>query len=402
MAQDRKKVLVLGAGYAGLQTVTKLQKELSADEADITLINKNKYHYEATWLHEASAGTLNYEDLIYPIESVIKEDKVKFINAEVTKIDRNAKKVETNHGIYDYDLLVLALCFESETFGINGMKDYAFQIENIETARKLSRHIEDKFANYAASKEKDDKDLAILVGGAGFTGIEFLGELTERIPELCNKYGVNQNKVRVTCVEAAPKMLPMFSDELVNYAVNYLEDRGVEFKIATPIVACNEKGFVVKINDQEQQLEAGTAIWAAGVRGSKLMEESFEGVKRGRIVTKQDLTIEGHDDIFVIGDVSAFIPAGEERPLPTTAQIAMQQGEHVAKSIKNILNGQAATDFEYVDRGTVCSLGAHDGVGIVYGRDITGKKAAFMKKVIDTRAVFKIGGVGLAFKKGKF
>ena len=128
-------------------------------------------------------------------------------------------------------------------------------------------------------------------------------------------------------------MLPMFSDELVNYAVNYLEDRGVEFKIATPIVACNEKGFVVKINDQEQQLEAGTAIWA-GVRGSKLMEESFEGVKRGRIVTKQDLTIEGHDDIFVIGDVSAFIPAGEERPLPTTAQIAMQQGEHVAKSIK--------------------------------------------------------------------
>ncbi|MCI2948034.1 NADH:quinone reductase (non-electrogenic) [Staphylococcus caledonicus] len=402
MAQDRKKVLVLGAGYAGLQTVTKLQKELSADEAEITLINKNKYHYEATWLHEASAGTLNYEDLIYPIESVIKEDKVKFINAEVTKIDRNAKKVETNHGIYDYDILVVALGFESETFGIDGMKDHAFQIENIETARRLSRHIEDKFANYAASKEKDDKDLAILVGGAGFTGIEFLGELTERIPELCSKYGVDQNKVKLTCVEAAPKMLPMFSDELVNYAVNYLEDRGVEFKIATPIVACNEKGFVVKINDQEQQLEAGTAIWAAGVRGSKLMEESFEGVKRGRIVTKQDLTIEGHDDIFVIGDVSAFIPAGEERPLPTTAQIAMQQGEHVAKNIKNILNGQAAEEFEYADRGTVCSLGSHDGVGIVYGRDITGKKAAFMKKVIDTRAVFKIGGVGLAFKKGKF
>lgn len=98
-------------------------------------------------------------------------------------------------------------------------------------------------------KKKDDKDLAILVGGAGFTGIEFLGELTERIPELCNKYGVDQNKVRVTCVEACTKMLPMFSDELVNYAVNYLEDRGVEFKIATPIVACNEKGFVVKIND---------------------------------------------------------------------------------------------------------------------------------------------------------
>lgn len=402
MAQERKKVLVLGAGYAGLQTVTKLQKELSAEEAEITLINKNDYHYEATWLHEASAGTINYEDLLYPVESVLKKDKVNFVTAEVTKIDRNAKKVETDKGIYDFDILVVALGFVSETFGIDGMKDHAFQIENVLTTRQLSRHIEDKFANYAASKEKDDKDLSILVGGAGFTGIEFLGELTDRIPELYSKYGIDQNKVKITCVEAAPKMLPMFSDDLVNHAVNYLENRGVEFKIATPIVACNEKGFVVEVNGEKQQLEAGTSVWTAGVRGSHLMEESFEGVKRGRIVTNQDLTIAGHDDIFVIGDVSAFIPAGEERPLPTTAQIAMQQGEHVAKNIKHILNGEAKEEFEYVDRGTVCSLGSHDGVGIVYGKDITGKKAAFMKKVIDTRAVFKIGGVGLAFKKGKF
>lgn len=402
MAQDRKKVLVLGAGYAGLQTIIKLQKQISADEAEVTLINKNDYHYEATWLHEASAGTISYEDLLYPVESVVNKDKVNFVKAEVTKIDRNAKKVETDAGIFDFDILVVSLGFESETFGIKGMKDYAFQIENVLTARKLSRHIEDKFANYASSKQKDDKDLAIIVGGAGFTGVEFLGELTDRIPELCNKYGVEQSKVKITCVEAAPKMLPMFSDELVNHAVNYLENKGVEFKIGTPIVAANEKGFVVKVNDEEQQLEANTVVWAAGVRGSKLMEESFEGVKRGRIVTKQDLTIEGYDDIFVIGDCSAFIPAGEERPLPTTAQIAMQQGEHTAKNVKNILEGQPTNEFEYVDRGTVCSLGAHDGVGVVYGRDIQGKKAAFMKKVIDTRAVFKLGGIGLAFKKGKF
>ncbi|MEB7997073.1 NAD(P)/FAD-dependent oxidoreductase [Staphylococcus saprophyticus] len=402
MAQDRKKVLVLGAGYAGLQTITKLQKQISADEAEVTLINKNDYHYEATWLHEASAGTISYEDLLYPVESVVNKDKVNFVKAEVTKIDRNAKKVETDAGIFDFDILVVSLGFESETFGIKGMKDYAFQIENVLTARKLSRHIEDKFANYASSKQKDDKDLAIIVGGAGFTGVEFLGELTDRIPELCNKYGVEQSKVKITCVEAAPKMLPMFSDELVNHAVNYLENKGVEFKIGTPIVSANEKGFVVKVNDEEQQLEANTVVWAAGVRGSKLMEESFEGVKRGRIVTKQDLTIEGYDDIFVIGDCSAFIPAGEERPLPTTAQIAMQQGEHTAKNVKNILEGQPTNEFEYVDRGTVCSLGAHDGVGVVYGRDIQGKKAAFMKKVIDTRAVFKLGGIGLAFKKGKF
>lgn len=404
MGFERKKVLVLGAGYAGLQTVTKLQKLVSNQDVDVTLINKNDYHYEATWLHEASAGTLNYEDALYPITNVIDRNKVNFVKAEVTKINKDAKTVETSNGVFEYDILVVALGFESETFGIEGMKEHALQIENINTSRRIAKHIEDKFANYAASKEKDENDLAILVGGAGFTGVELLGELTERIPELCKKYGVDQSKVKITCVEAAPKMLPMFSENLVNYVVKYLEDRGVEFKISTPIVACNEKGFVVKVNDEEQTLEANTAIWAAGVRGSKLMEESFDGVKRGRIVVKDDLSIDNYDDIFVIGDCSAVM-AGEgdnKRPLPTTAQIAMQQGEHTAKNVKNILEGQPTNEFEYVDRGTVCSLGAHDGVGVVYGRDIQGKKAAFMKKVIDTRAVFKLGGIGLAFKKGKF
>ncbi|PTK09739.1 NAD(P)/FAD-dependent oxidoreductase [Mammaliicoccus sciuri] len=404
MGFERKKVLVLGAGYAGLQTVTKLQKLVSNQDVDVTLINKNDYHYEATWLHEASAGTLNYEDALYPITNVSDRNKVNFVKAEVTKINKDAKTVETSNGVFEYDILVVALGFESETFGIEGMKEHALQIENINTSRRIAKHIEDKFANYAASKEKDENDLAILVGGAGFTGVELLGELTERIPELCKKYGVDQSKVKITCVEAAPKMLPMFSENLVNYVVKYLEDRGVEFKISTPIVACNEKGFVVKVNDEEQTLEANTAIWAAGVRGSKLMEESFDGVKRGRIVVKDDLSIDNYDDIFVIGDCSAVM-AGEgdnKRPLPTTAQIAMQQGEHLAKNIKNIFNGEKTEPFVYDDKGTVCSLGSHDGVGVVMGREITGKKAAFMKKVIDTRAIFKIGGIGLAYKKGKF
>ncbi|MDT3994492.1 NAD(P)/FAD-dependent oxidoreductase [Mammaliicoccus sp. H-M34] len=404
MGFERKKVLVLGAGYAGLQTVTKLQKLVSNQDVDVTLINKNDYHYEATWLHETSAGTLNYEDALYPITNVIDRNKVNFVKAEVSKINKDAKTVETSNGIFEYDILVVALGFESETFGIEGMKEHALQIENINTSRRISKHIEDKFANYAASKEKDENDLAILVGGAGFTGVELLGELTERIPELCKKYGVDQSKVKITCVEAAPKMLPMFSENLVNYVVKYLEERGVEFKISTPIVACNEKGFVVKVNDVEQTLEANTAIWAAGVRGSKLMEESFDGVKRGRIVVKDDLSIDNYDDIFVIGDCSAVM-AGEgdnKRPLPTTAQIAMQQGEHLAKNIKNIFNGEKTEAFSYDDKGTVCSLGSRDGVGVVMGREITGKKAAFMKKVIDTRAIFKIGGIGLAYKKGKF
>lgn len=400
MGFERKKVVILGGGYAGLQTVTKLQKLVSSQDCDITLINKNEYHYESTWLHEASAGTREYQDCLYPIASVLNHSKVDFVVDEVTKINKDEKTVETTNGTYKFDILVVALGFESETFGIAGMKEHAFQIENINTARRIAAHIEERFAHYANSSEKDEKDLAILVGGAGFTGIELLGELVEKVPALCKEYNIDQSKVKLTCVEAAPKMLPMFSEDLVEYVMNYLEKRGVEFKIATPIVAANENGFVVKVNEQEEQLYANTVIWAAGVRGSKLMEESFDGVKRGRIVVREDLRIDGYDDIFVIGDCSAVMSG--ERPLPTTAQIAMQQGEFTAAAIQKLLNGEKLSAFAYDDKGTVCSLGSHDGVGVVFGKEITGKKAAFMKKLIDTRAIFKIGGAGVAYKKGKF
>src|SRR5699024_2178016 len=144
-------------------------------------------------------------------------------------------------------------------------------------------------------------------GGAGFTGVEFLGERVASVPVLREKYGIVYSKVKIKCLEADPSMLPMFPDELTEYAVKYLEDRGAKFMIGKPVVAANENGFVVNIDDKEQQLEASSVIWSAGVRGSSLMEESFDGVKRGRIIVKPDLTIEGYEDIYAIGDVSAVM-----------------------------------------------------------------------------------------------
>ena len=402
MSYERKKVLVLGAGYAGLSTVSKLQKIIGVQEADITLINKNEYHYEATWLHETAAGSMNWEEGVYPIAKVVDNMKVRFIPAEVTKIDRDAQVVETTQGEFSFDTLVVALGFESESFGIKGMDEFATTIVSPETAVRTREEIEQNFINYKTSK--DPKDLSILVGGAGFTGVEFLGELVETLPELCKVHGIDYNKVKITCVEAMPTMLPMFSEELTQHAVNFLESRGVEFMLGTAIVAANENGFVVKVNDEEKQLEASSVVWTAGVRGSRLMEESFEGVKRGRIVVKDDLTVDGYPNIFAIGDVAAVMNGTGEnaRPYPTTAQIAMQLGEHTAKNIKLKLNGEKMEPFAYDDKGTVCSLGTKDGIGVVLGREIKGKPAAFMKKVIDTRAVLKIGGPVLGVTKGKF
>lgn len=400
----KPNVVVLGAGYGGLMTVTRLQKMIGVNEASITLVNKHDYHYESTWLHEAAAGTLHHERVRYAIADVIDQSKVKFIQDTVEKINLEEKQVLLqNHEPLTYDYLVVALGFESETFGIKGLKEYAFSIANVNAARQIREHIEYQFATYSTEEEKRDERLTIVVGGAGFTGIEFLGELVNRVPELCREYDVDPNKVRIICVEAAPTVLPGFDPELVEYAVNVLEKKGVEFKIGTAIKECTPEGIIVSKDDQVEEIKAGTVVWAAGVRGSRVIDESGFEAMRGRVKVDPFLRAPGHEDVFVVGDCALIINEETNRPYPPTAQIAMQQGEVCAKNLAVLIRGQGELQpFKPDLKGTVCSLGHDDAIGVVFGKKIWGTKASVMKKVIDNRALYLIGTSTLVAKKGKF
>lgn len=399
----RPTILVLGAGYGGLSAVVNLQKSLGSDDADIVLINKNDYHYEATWLHEAAAGTLSPEQVRYDIKRVIDPNKVKFVQAEVTGIDVNAKSVTTQAGDFTYDYLVISLGFEGETFGIPGLDQYALSIANVKAARQIRDHIEYQFASWSLDEEKDDSRLTIIVGGAGFTGIEFLGELGNRIPELCKEYDVPQEKVRVLCVEAAPMVLPGFDPELVDYAVRQLNAKGIEFSIGTPVVEATEEGVKIKKGEDEFEfIKAGTVVWAAGVRGNRLIESSGIENMRARVKVEKDLRAPGFSDVFVVGDCALMINEEINRPYPPTAQIAMQQGDMCANNIIALLKGEATSEFVPDLKGSICSLGDDDAIGVAFGKKLTGKKASFMKKMVDNRALYLIGGLGLTLKKGKF
>ncbi|MEC0716726.1 NAD(P)/FAD-dependent oxidoreductase [Bacillus licheniformis] len=402
MPLNKPKVVVLGAGYGGLMTVTRLVKKIGINEADITLVNKHNYHYETTWMHEASAGTLHHDRCRYQIKDVINTSRVNFVQDTVKKIDKEGKKVVLETGELSYNYLVVALGSVPETFGISGLKEHAFSISNINSSRQLREHIEYQFATYNTEAEKRPERLTIVVGGAGFTGIEFLGEMANRIPELCREYDIDRQQVRLICVEAAPSVLPGFEPELVDYAVNYLEGKGVEFKIGTAVKECTPDGIIVGKDDQTEEIKAGTVVWAAGVRGNPIIEESgFENM-RGRVKVKPDLRVEGHDDIFVIGDCSLIINEETERPYPPTAQISMQQGETCANNLAALIHGKETETFSFDNKGSVASLGEHDAIGVAFGRKMTGTTASMMKKIIDNRSLFMIGGPGLVLKKGKF
>ncbi|SEM61630.1 NADH dehydrogenase [Mesobacillus persicus] len=400
----KPKIVILGAGYGGLMTVTRLQKQLGVNEADLVLVNKNDYHYETTWLHEASAGTLHHDRVRYDIREVIDTQKVEFVQATVEEIKAEENRVILSTGEIAYDYLVISLGAESETFGIKGLKEYAFSISNVNAARQLREHIEYQFATYNTEEEKKDERLSIVVGGAGFTGIEFLGELANRIPELCKEYDVDFHKVKLICVEAAPMVLPGFDPELVDYAVSYLEKKGVEFRIGTAIKEAIPGGIIVGKGEEEvEEIKAETVVWAAGVRGNSVIEKSGIEAMRGRVKVQLDLRVPGKENLFIIGDCSLIINEEINRPYPPTAQIAMQQGELCARNIAGLVRGKSELEtFEFDNKGTVCSLGEDEAIGTAFGKKFYGAKASFLKKMVDNRALYMIGGPSMVFKKGKF
>lgn len=398
----RPSILVLGAGYGGLATVVNLQKNVSTDFAEITLINQNSYHYESTWLHEAAAGTLRPDDVRYEIKDVLNEGKVKFVQATVEAIDVDAKSVKTDNGEFTYDYLVIGLGFEGETFGIPGLDKYALSIANVKAARQIRDHIEYQFATWSLEEEKDDSRLTIVVGGAGFTGIEFLGELGNRVPQLCKEYDVPQEKVRVLCVEAAPMVLPGFDPELVEYAVAHLRAKGVEFSIGTPVVEATPEGVKIKKGEEDFEfIKASTVVWAAGVRGNRLIEATTIENMRARVKVEKDMRAPGYDNVFIVGDCALMINEEVNRPYPPTAQIAIQQGVTIAHNLVNLIEGRDTVEFVPDLKGSVCSLGHDDAIGVVFGKKITGATASFMKKVVDNRALLMLGGVPTLLKKKK-
>ncbi|MBY7143821.1 NAD(P)/FAD-dependent oxidoreductase [Virgibacillus sp. NKC19-3] len=400
MNTSKPKIVVLGAGYAGLTTTKRLMQKLHPEEAEIILVNKHNYHYESTWLHEVAAGTINPNQARVMISDIVNPNRVRLIYDSVVEVKKEEQRVVLENNEITYDYLVFALGFESNDFGIKGMDEHAFAIEDIDSSRLISEHMEYQFAKYKMDENADDDSLHIMVGGAGFTGIELLGELVEKVPELCKKFDIDRSKVRIISVEAAPSILPMFDKDLVDYARKSLEDRGVEFRIGTPISECTPEGFIV--GDDKELIKAGTVVWTGGVKGSSVLEKSGFELTKGKVNVDADLRLPGEENIFVLGDCSWVWDKEADRPYGPTAQLATQEADVAANNVKALLTNRPLENFVFKSKGTVASLGVTDGIGTVFDDyKLRGKSAAAMKKVVDNRSLFLVGGAKLVLKKGK-
>ena len=391
------RIVILGAGYGGIVTALRLQKQLNYNEADVTLVNKHDYHYITTHLHMPAAGTDKPDNARVNILKLIDEFKIDFVKSTVVQIRPHDKKVILEEGVLSYDYLVVGLGGEPETFGIPGLKEYAMNIRSINSVRLIREHIEYQFAKFKREPSRTEA-LTFVVGGAGFTGIEFVGELADRVPELCREFDVDPELVKIYNVEAAPTALPGFDPELVEYAMDVLKKKGVTFKIGVAIKECTPEGVLLATGEE---IRTNTVVWTGGIRGNRMLEEAGFETMRGRIKVDEHLRAPGHDNIYVIGDCS-IIMNPEGRPYPPTAQISIQQAEVCAHNLVASIRGDQLKTFEYQSKGTVASLGRGEAIGIVGTKKVKGGAAALMKKLIDLRYLYIIGGLPLVIRKGKF
>jgi NADH dehydrogenase len=360
---DRKAahhVVIVGAGFGGLECALRLK----GAPVEITLVDRRNHHLFQPLLYQVATASLATSEIAWPIRYLLRDrPDVTTLFANVNGVDAANKRVLLEDGdTLSYDTLVLATGVRHAYFGHDEWEPFAPGLKTLEDATTLRRRILVAFerAERESDPEKRAALLTFVIIGAGPTGVELAGTIAELArdtlpPDFRN---IDTHKTRVVLIEAGPRVLAGFPDDLSAYAQRSLEAIGVEVMLNQPVTECSADGVVFG----GKPLQARTLIWAAGVRASRAAEWLHAPADRaGRLQVQPDLTVPDHPDIFAIGDTVTIADA-EGNPVPGIAPAAKQQGRHVAASIKARLLGQQATPFRYSHAGSLAQIGKRKAV----------------------------------------
>ncbi|GAA4068047.1 NAD(P)/FAD-dependent oxidoreductase [Amphibacillus indicireducens] len=385
------KVVILGAGYAGLTAVMKLQKQKTDQPIELTLINKNQYHYQTIWLHRNAVGSHSVEDSTFDLRELLDLSKVNLVQETVTSLDPNQQIVKTEQGSYRYDYLFVGLGSVIDSFQIPGLSEHACSITTLERATQLYERMLTMLDHYRQTAM--NRELQVAIGGGGFTGVVLLGELTERLPLICAEKGIDRKKIKLLSIEHESTVLPEFDLELGEYAMQQLEARGVEFRLKTKIKSLTDKSMKIEQSGIVEDIPIDLFVWTAGVKGHPLIEQANFKTTLGRVEVEADLSAPGYSNIFLIGDVAIVRDQTGRAYLPN-ADIAIQKAKTAVDNLLIKLSGSDQTKaFQFKNRGTIASIGAKDAIGVTAkGQKIFGRAVALLKKLADYQFLYQIGG----------
>ena len=368
MPQQRPKVVIVGAGFGGLQAA----KALSRVAADVTVIDRQNHHCFQPLLYQVATAALSPAEMAWPIRHILREqENATVLMAEVRSIDTDERVVHADSISVPYDYLVLATGATHSYFGHDEWAEVAPGLKRIEDATRIRRRILIAFeqAEFATDAIERRRLLTFAIVGGGPTGVEMAGAISEVARQSLAKdfRHIDPTAARIVLIEAGPRIMPTLPENLSEYVRRTLGNKGVEVTTSTRVTSCDARGVEL----EHGRLDAGTVIWAAGVVASPAARWlNAEHDRAGRVLVNPDLSVPGHPNVFVIGDTAAV---ADQPGIPGTAPPAKQMGAYVGRLIAARVAGQTPPPpFRYRHLGDLATIGRHAAVVKLGRLELTG------------------------------
>ncbi len=360
--QQRKRIVILGGGFAGMKTAECLEQELHANSsAMITLISETNALLFTPMLAEVAGSTLEPSHISTPLRSSLR--RTEFIRGRVDAIDLENRKVvlasdsPTGDLVVPYDHLVLALGSVSNYLGMANIEKLAFNFKSLLDAIRIRNHVIEMFER--ADREPDVSQrvpfLSFVIAGGGFAGVELAGALNDFARGILADYpNLNPSELSIVLVHSRDRILPELSESLARYAQKKMEVRGVKFRLNARL--SDAQPGVVMVSDGE--IRAQTLVWTAGTAPNPLLKsQPFERDKRGAVKVDFTLAVPGYPGVWALGDCAAVNDAKTGKPYPPTAQFAIREAATVARNIAAQLGGRPLKNFHFNSLGALCVVG---------------------------------------------
>jgi NADH dehydrogenase len=378
MSSRPSHVVILGGGFAGLYAA----KALKRAAVHITVIDRNNHHLFQPLLYEVATAALSPADIASPIRTILaRQRNATVFMGEAQRIDLANRVVHLTDGMLHYDYLIIATGATHSYFGHDEWEPFAPGLKTIEDALEIRRRF--LLAFEAAEREADPASrrakLTFIVVGGGPTGVELAGTMSElarrSIPR--DFRAIDTTTARVILVEALDRLLLAYPAKLSGRAKRDLEKLGVEVWLNSRVTHIDGHGVIVGVPPNAERIDAENVIWAAGVQASSIGASLGVPLDRnGRVIVEPDLSITGHPEVFVVGDLAQVVDARSKKEVPGIAPAAMQMGRHAARIIARETAIQSASSnrepFHYIDKGMLATIGRAKAVGIVFGVNIAG------------------------------
>ncbi|MBD3881234.1 NAD(P)/FAD-dependent oxidoreductase [Phormidium tenue FACHB-886] len=366
------RVVIVGGGFGGLYAAKELgTRQAGPAPVEVTLIDKRNFHLFQPLLYQVATGTLSPADISSPLRGILSGYKnVKVLMDEVCDIDPTQKKVFLRGGEVEYDSLIVATGVSHHYFGNDHWKPTAPGLKTVEDALEMRRRIFVAFE--AAEKETDPAKrqawLTFVIVGGGPTGVELAGAIAELAFKTLKQdfRSIDTGEARILLLEGMDRILPPYPADLSEKATESLTKMGVTVRTKTLVTNIENNVVTAKQGDQVEEIPAQTILWAAGVKASamgKVLEQRTGATldRVGRVVVEPDLSIANYPDVFVIGDLALYTHQ-DGKPLPGVAPVAIQEGQYLARLIRERLKGYGLPSFHYIDAGSLAVIGQNKAV----------------------------------------